>query len=86
MVHLHVLVQLGCKHKCSSAVGLLASQLWRSVSTAEVILKLLLPSELLDAPLLHTAKTLFFEVHILDMIGQTGCGFEHSSAVGLLAS
>ena len=80
----HVRVQVGCKHKGGSAVVLLASQLWRSVSMSKVVLKILFASELLSTSILFAIETPL-EVHKPDMIGQTACGVKHSSALGIVA-
>ena len=85
MGRFHVLVQLGFKHKGSSAVLLLASQLWCSVSMPEVVLNILFPSKLLSTSILFAIETPFFEVHRLDMTGQRACRVEHSSALGIVA-
>ena len=67
---LHVCVQMGIKHKGSSAV--LANQLWRPMSTAEVVPKLLFASEFLATPLLPTTEPPFFAVHSPDVFVQAG--------------
>ena len=84
MGRFHVLVQLGFKHKGSSAVVLHASQLWCPVIMPEVVLNLLFAFELLATSILFAIMPLF-EVHKPDMIGQTACGVKHSSALGIVA-
>ena len=81
----HVRVQVGCKHKGGSAVVLLASQPWCPVSIAKVVLNLLFASELLVTSMHFAIETPLFEVHRFDMIGQSDCRVEHSSALGIVA-
>ena len=85
MGRFHVLVQLGFKHKGSSAVLLLASQLWCSVSMPEVVLNILFPSKLLSTSILFAIETPLFEVHRLYMLGQHVCRVEQSIALGIVA-
>ena len=85
MGFLHVLVVLGCKHKSCSAVVLPASQLWRTVSFAEVILKTLFACKLLITAVLLAFERLFFEVHRFDVSGQYARGGTGNSAVGIIA-
>ena len=73
-------------HKGSSAVVLLASQLWRPMSKPEVVLKLSFDSELLATSMFFAIETPFFEVHTLDMVGQSAFGVEHSNTLGIAAS
>ena len=73
-------------HKGSSAVVLLASQLWRPMSKPEVVLKLSFDSELLATSMFFAIEMPFFEVHTLDMVGQSAFGVEHSNTLGITAS
>ena len=78
-------VVLRVKHKCSSALVLLANNLGRPMSITEMVLKGLLSTKLLATSLLNTDKGLFFEVYSLDVSGQGACGIEHNSALGKIA-
>ena len=80
---LHVCVQMGIKHKSSSAV--LADQLGRPMSTAEVVPKLLFASEFLATSLLLAIERFFFEVHRPNMCGQVARVGKFSSALLIVA-
>ena len=85
MGRFHVLVQLFCKDKGCSAVVLLANQSWRPVSMSEVVLNLLFSSKLLATSILSAVESPLFEMHILDMLGQSTWVIEHSITLGIVA-
>ena len=80
---LHVCVQMGIKHKSSSAV--LADQLGRPMSTAEVVPKLLFASEFLATPLLLAIERFFFEMYRPYVSGQVARIGKFGSALVIVA-
>ena len=85
MQRFHVLVQLSCKDKGSTAVALLANQLRCPVSTAEVVLKLSFPAKLLPTILLQAIEGFLFQVHSPHVSGQVARSDKNRSALGVIA-
>ena len=65
----HVLVEKGGKHKCSTAIGLLAYQLGRPVGRTHVIFQPVLPGVLPSTAKLLTEESFLFPMNKLD-VGQ----------------
>ena len=65
----HVLVEKGGKHKCSTAIGLLAYQLGRPVGRTHVIFQPVLPGVHPSTAKLLTEESFLFPMNKLD-VGQ----------------